>query len=271
MDELTVEAVALPGAAGAIVDTWFALLGGEPHWVAPLRFERRAFLDPRKNPWFATADAQFFLARRGGRAVGTISAQVDRGYQRTYPGAGFFGFFEFDGEDSARALLGAACAWLRGRGMDRALGPFHFNSNHECGLLVDSFDLDPMVMTTWNPAWYPAVYDAIGLLPARDLYGWRFEGVGAPPPRIRALYERFSARHPEVRVRPIDRADWPARGSSTTPPGPTTGASSASKPPSSTTSPPSSEASSTPGSASSSRSPVNPPASPSASPTSTRP
>jgi GNAT superfamily N-acetyltransferase len=210
-DALTIEAVTLPKGADALMDTWFDLLAGEPNWVPPLRFERRQFLDPKRNPYFATADVQFFLARRGGRAVGTISAQVDRGYQETGPGTGFFGFFEFDRDPRvAAALLDAARGWLRARGMHTALGPFNFNSNHECGLLVDTFDQDPLVMTTWNPSWYPATYDHIGLAPARDLYGWWFEGVGAVPARIRAIHDRFRQRHPEVVVRAINTDDWAA-------------------------------------------------------------
>ena len=54
---------------------------------------------------------------------------------------GLFGFFEFiDDPEVARSLFEAACDWLREKGMERAWGPFNFNSNHEFGLLVDGFD-----------------------------------------------------------------------------------------------------------------------------------
>ena len=39
-----------------------------------------------------------------------------------------------------QALLDAAKAWLRERGMTRIRGPYNLNTNHEFGLLVDPFD-----------------------------------------------------------------------------------------------------------------------------------
>ena len=50
---------------------------GDPHFIAPLMFERREALSPKINPFFQHADWQFWLARRDGRDVGRISAQID--------------------------------------------------------------------------------------------------------------------------------------------------------------------------------------------------
>ena len=49
----------------------------DPHWVPPLRIAERERLTPRKNPFFAHADVQYWLAVRGGIDVGRISAQID--------------------------------------------------------------------------------------------------------------------------------------------------------------------------------------------------
>jgi len=37
-------------------------------------------LDPKKNPFFAHAEAQYFLAWRDGQPVGRISAHIDRNF-----------------------------------------------------------------------------------------------------------------------------------------------------------------------------------------------
>lgn len=197
--------ISLPGDAGTFIDVWFELYRDDPHWVAPLRFERKEFLDPRRNPYFKVGDVQCFVAFRDGKPVGTISATMDHGYQAVEKGVGFFGFFEFpDDEAVARALLDAARAWLRGKGMTVMRGPFNFNTNHECGLLVDGFDSDPLVLMVWNPARYVPMYERLGLTKAKDLYAYWIDNDGPTPPRITTLANRFMERHPEIRIRGFD-------------------------------------------------------------------
>ena len=54
------------------------LYRNEPRWVPPLIRERKRHLDREHNPFFEHAEAEYFLARRDGRVVGRITAQVDR-------------------------------------------------------------------------------------------------------------------------------------------------------------------------------------------------
>ncbi len=206
---IEVRPIQLPKDAGTFLDVWWRIYAGDPHWVPPLRYERKAFLDPAKNPYFKVGTVQCFLAYRDGKPVGTISAQVDHGYQRIEDKVGFFGFFEFpDDHAVAKALLEAALDWLRGQGMQRAMGPFNFNTNHECGLLVEPFDSDPLVLMTWNRPYYPAMYDRLGLAKAKDLLAYWLVNDGPCPPRIAALADRFLERHPEVKIRPFDVSDF---------------------------------------------------------------
>ena len=67
----------------------------DPHWVPPLLMERRDHLNPRKNPFFDEAEAEFWVARRGADPVGRISAQVNDAHLRAHEDAtGHFGFLE---------------------------------------------------------------------------------------------------------------------------------------------------------------------------------
>ena len=205
-----VRAVALPKEAMRFVRFQWSIYEGDPHWVPPLLFERRQFLNPKKNPYFQNAEVQCFAAWRGGREVGTISAQIDAYYQQVEAGVGFFGFFEFiDDEAVARALLEEAKTWLRERGMARARGPFNFNSNHECGLLVDGFDADPVVMMTYNRDYYPAMYERLGLTKSEDLLAYWLE-AGPVPARIAAIARRAESRIEGLQLRPIRLADFEA-------------------------------------------------------------
>jgi len=124
------------------------LQANDPHYVAPLLMERREALSAKHNPFFEHADVQFWLARKNGRDVGRISAQIDH-LARTDPAKpdGYFGMIasEDDAEVFA-ALFATAEAWLRARGRARILGPFNLSINEEVGLLVDGFDTPPMFM-----------------------------------------------------------------------------------------------------------------------------
>ena len=112
----------------AFIDLPFRLHRDDPLWAPPLRAEVKAVLDRRKNPFFEHAEAEYFLARRGDRVVGRISAHVDYRFNEFQDNDwGMFGFFECeDDPEVAEALLEAAREWLRERGRDRMIGPLDF-------------------------------------------------------------------------------------------------------------------------------------------------
>ena len=208
MSAIDVVPLALPGDALRIVRFLWTIYGDDPHWVPPLLFERKTFLHPEKNPFFRHAEVQCFVARRDGRDVGTISAQIDRYYDDVEDGVGFFGFYEFvDDVEVARALLDAAAAWLAERGRRVMRGPCNFTTNHESGLLVDGFDSDPLGLMTYNAAYYPRVYEALGLVKAQDLYAYWLDR-GPIPERIVRIAERCEARTPGLTIRPVDKSKW---------------------------------------------------------------
>ena len=96
-----------------------------PAWVPPLLMDRRKLMDREKNPFYSHAEAEFFLARRGGRIVGRIGAIVNHNHNVEHKDKlGFFGFFEcIDDQEVASALVRTAKQWLASRGMDAMRGP----------------------------------------------------------------------------------------------------------------------------------------------------
>ena len=89
------------------IDLAYRLNASDPNWVPPLRADIAELLDPKKNPFFEHAEAQLFLARRGGRVTGRISAHIDF-LQHTLPpeqgmgpGTGNWGMFEAEDEQTA--------------------------------------------------------------------------------------------------------------------------------------------------------------------------
>jgi GNAT superfamily N-acetyltransferase len=146
----------------------------DPLWVPPLFGDRLKLLHPDKHPFWEHAELQLFLAKRGDEIVGTISAHINHRHNEVYGDkVGFFGFFEVIEEVAvAEALLDAAAAWLRERGMEAIRGPENPSQNEEVGLLVDGFDLPPVIMMTYNPRYYQGFLEQAGFEKAQDLYAW---------------------------------------------------------------------------------------------------
>jgi GNAT superfamily N-acetyltransferase len=159
------------------IDLPYRLHAGTP-WIPPLKVERRAFLSRRLNPYFKHGEAQLFLARRGDRVVGRISAQVDRAFNEYHDSRwGMFGFLDLEDDPEALAeLLAAAERWLRERGCDRMVGPMDFSMNEESGVLIEGHELEPMIRQPWHPPYYQRLCeDHGGLEKAKDLYSWELD------------------------------------------------------------------------------------------------
>lgn len=179
-----------------------ALYADDPAWVPPLRLERRLQIS-RRRPFFAHARAAFWVAYRGPRPVGRISAQVDRLYlERHRDGTGFFGLLEAEDDPEVFAALSAAAeGWLRREGLTRVRGPFDLSINEECGLLVDGFGTPPMIMMRHGRPYYAARLEACRYRPAKDLLAYRLAGAVELPAVMRAAVDRLEGVH----VRPLRR------------------------------------------------------------------
>jgi GNAT superfamily N-acetyltransferase len=186
----------------------FRLHANHPLWVPPLKLERWLFLTRRLNAFFTHGEAQYFLARRDGRVVGRATAQVNHAFNDYQEKRwGWFGFFELeDDQQVADALLDAAAAWLKERGMERMVGPADFAMNNESGILIEGFDLRPMIVQPWHPPYYQQLVEHAGMTKAMDLLMWNLEVTGRDKvlPVIWELAAKAESEH-GIRVRPMRR------------------------------------------------------------------
>jgi GNAT superfamily N-acetyltransferase len=172
----------------------------EPNWVAPLLMDVKKRLNPKKNPFFKHAEAQYFLAYRDGQAVGRISAHIDRNFNEFQSNEwGLFGWFECaDDPETARALLDAAETWLRERGRDRMVGPMDFTTNDECGLLIEGYEHPPIILCPWHHPYYQRLFEQdLKLEKAMDLYMWSLnvEGREQVHPAIWEVAGKVESEH----------------------------------------------------------------------------
>jgi GNAT superfamily N-acetyltransferase len=176
--------------------------------VTPLKLERRAFLSRKLNAYFKHGEAEYFLARQGGRVVGRITAQIDFAYNRFHGGrTGMFGFLEFeDDPEIVSRLLAAAEGWLRARGCDQMLGPMDFSLNEDAGVLIEGFELEPLIRQNWHPRYYQQRLEEAGLAKAMDLLSWKLsiDDRASMKPIIEKLAKRCREKY-GVEVRKMSR------------------------------------------------------------------
>jgi GNAT superfamily N-acetyltransferase len=174
MGSLTIRPVQTRRELKRFVKVPFRLHRESEQWVPPLVFERMQFLDRKKNPWFEHGEAEYFLAERDGEPVGRITAHVDSRWD-SYQGGNdaMFGFFETaEDPEVAQALFGAATEWAAEQGRERILGPMDFTTNDEIGLLVEGYELRPMILQPWHPPYYRELVEGRGFAKTMDLYMW---------------------------------------------------------------------------------------------------
>jgi hypothetical protein len=76
-----------------------------------------------------------------------------------------------DDPEAARALLDAAAGWLRERGRDRMVGPMHFTTNDEIGVLIAGHEHPPISLCPWHHPYYQRLFEqGAGMEKAMDLY-----------------------------------------------------------------------------------------------------
>ena len=181
----------------------WTLYADDPCWVPPLIFERKWHLSA-KNPYFEHADFQAWIACRGKRVVGRISAQVDQLHlQRYHDATGFFGFLEAeDNEETFHALFEVAEEWLRQQGMERIRGPFSLSINDECGLLVEGFDSSPPIMLGHALPYYESRVEEQGFAKEQDLLAYRVLTATPQPRQLEILTKRSGG---QVKIRAMRR------------------------------------------------------------------
>ncbi len=207
---VTVRPVAGAADKKAFIDLPYRLYANDPHWVAPLKSEVAGQIDPAKNGWFSHAEAQLMLAERQGRVVGRISAHLDTlaltmpADQGFGPGVGMWGLMEAEREEVFEGLLAAAEAWLRGRGMTRALGPISQSIWEEPGLLTQGHDHPPTVMMGHARPEYQGWVERAGYQLVKQLLTYDLDITQEFPPLVKRII-RSGENNPRIRVREVDK------------------------------------------------------------------
>jgi hypothetical protein len=211
--DLVISPVSGKAELKAFVDFAWEVYKDDPNWVPPLKEEVYGLLTPGKNPWFEHGEAQYFLARRGGKVTGRISAHIDNlalnmpSEQGMGPGTGNWGMFDALDGQSAAALMDAAEQWLRAKGMTRALGPLSLSIWEEPGLLTSGHDHPPTVMMGHHLPRYEVWVKAAGHVPVKLLQTYELDITKDFPPLIQRIIQS-GEKSDRIRIRKVEKSKF---------------------------------------------------------------
>ena len=180
----------------------------DPLWVPPLMPQRAKVIDPKHGAFFQRGEAEFFIAWRDGRPVGTICAGEDK-VVNTETGRRdcMFGFFEyFEDMEIAQSLLQEVTRWAGQRNLDTLIGPFNLDREDGYGVLIEGRDRPPVILCGHTPPYYREFMERLGFEPARaDNLAFAAEFYDDSPERQRLsrLAERIR-RQGWIRIRTPD-------------------------------------------------------------------
>lgn len=207
--ELVIVPVSSKAERAEFVDFSYRLNASDPNWVPNLRMEEIEKFTPAKNPFFEHARCQLFLAKRGGRTVGRISAHIDEialaqpAGQGMGPGTGNWGAIEAEDEAVANALIAKAEDWLRAEGMTRVLAPMNLSVWEEPGIQVLGFDHAPMVMMAHHSSRYQGWIEGAGYNRVKTLYTYDLDVTQPFPPLIQRIVAS-GEKNAKIRVREVE-------------------------------------------------------------------
>ena len=185
----------------------------DPLWVPPLLPERAKTIDPERGAFFKRGEAEFFIAWRGTRPVGTICAAEDKvGNAEGKRRECIFGFFEYFEElETAEALLERVGLWAKQRNLETLTGPFNLDYEDGYGVLVEGRDRPPAILCGHTPPYYQEFMERLDFQPARGdnlAFAADFDDSSVQRQRLARLAERLRGKGwVQIRTPDLSRLD----------------------------------------------------------------
>ena len=155
----------------------FSLYKNNKYWVPPIIKDEVDNFDPKKNPVFENADAQFFVALRNGEIVGRVAAIVNWfEVEKQQIKKMRFGWFDVinDIEVSKVLLEKVKEIGLKNK-LEYIEGPVGFNNLDKTGVLVDGFDHIGTMITWYNHPYYKEHLEALGFIKEKEYLENKFK------------------------------------------------------------------------------------------------
>ena len=128
----------------------FKLYKGCDYWVPPIISEELESMDKEKNPVFQNAEAEFYVAKKDGVAVGRIAAIVNWvEIEEQKKNKLRFGWYDtIDDLEVSKKLLESVVEFGKSRKLEFVDGPVGFSNMDKAGLLIEGYE-ELNTMITW--------------------------------------------------------------------------------------------------------------------------
>ncbi len=169
------------------VELPWKLYEGDPYWIPPLLSDMHDTLNPAKNALLRLGPSTFMIAYQNNLPVGRIGAGIDSRLNKAKnQDLGYITLFEsINDYNVAKALFASAGAWLKEQGAKIATGPQSpSNGDDYRGLLIDGFDTPPVLLNSYNPAYYASFFDQYGFEKQFDRFAYYYDISDGPPERL---------------------------------------------------------------------------------------
>ncbi|MEW6456790.1 MAG: hypothetical protein AB1410_08790 [Acidobacteriota bacterium] len=181
----------------------------DPFWVSPLIIDQKEMFSKEKHPFHKHSEVEPFICRKDGEPVGRVVAILNRNHNNFHnERTAFFGFYEsYNDPEACGFLINHVKNWAKERGMERIRGPMNFSTNEECGLLIEGFNLSPVIMMTYNPKYYIDLFESNGLKKIKELFAWRIDKSLKFPDKWTRIVETLSHKE-KIKIRSINMKDF---------------------------------------------------------------
>jgi len=168
------------------------LYADDARWVPPLYTDEFAFHHPQKNPAFAYAIVERWIAYKNEEPAGRIMGIIHREYNRLQQEqtARFFQMDCINDVQVASLLIQTVEEWAMANGMNQLIGPFGFSDKDPQGFQVEGLEQLPVIATPAHPAYMPALIKTLGYEKYLDCVSYRIP----IPETLPSLYERVLSR-----------------------------------------------------------------------------
>lgn len=173
------------------------LYKGNPYFVPPLYGDEKIIFDTKKNMYYETCKASFFLAYKDGKVVGRISGIIQfqhiekTGEKR----ARFVRFDAINDQEVANALFAAVENWAKENGITTVHGPLGFSDQEREGLLIEGFDQLSTFEEQYNYEYYGKLIENCGYQKEIDWVEYKIFTPKEVNPKIAKISERVLERH----------------------------------------------------------------------------
>lgn len=163
---------------------------GHQNWVPPLYQDDWKYFSVEQNKQAVDSDTIRLLALDGDRVVGRIMGIISHRVNRTQNqrGARFTALESTRDEEVVRSLIGYIEHWARGHGQEFLLGPKGFSNVDPVGLMVEGYENEPTLSTTFNFPYLVNYLQTMGFVKHIDYVAYKI------PIEIPHFYHRIHQR-----------------------------------------------------------------------------